>query len=199
MTLLQQGGWTRWPTEVPSNPYYSVILCDSVILWIGNFKITMESWQGTCRRKAHSVKLRFNLKSRWLLHKLKCSHLYILLCLVLCIRTFSNVWIAVARSLLRGKLINRMVLLVKFIKKLHRTPQILQLLATIRHFCFLLWFCSFPSLHYLILYLREEGKVNSEQKSWFACYYLKLSFLPANVFDTSYVFWQIALCKKTGR
>jgi len=20
------GGWTRWPTEVPSNPYYSVIL-----------------------------------------------------------------------------------------------------------------------------------------------------------------------------
>jgi len=21
-------GWTRWPTEVPSNPYHSVILCD---------------------------------------------------------------------------------------------------------------------------------------------------------------------------
>ena len=35
MTLLQQEGWTRWPTEVPSNPYHSVILwfCDSVILW----------------------------------------------------------------------------------------------------------------------------------------------------------------------
>ena len=32
MTLLRQGGWTRWPTEVPSNPYYSVILW-SVILW----------------------------------------------------------------------------------------------------------------------------------------------------------------------
>jgi len=32
VTLLRQGGWTRWPTEVPSNPYYSVILwfCDSV-------------------------------------------------------------------------------------------------------------------------------------------------------------------------
>ena len=31
VTLLRQGGWTRWPTEVPSNPYYSVILwfCDS--------------------------------------------------------------------------------------------------------------------------------------------------------------------------
>ena len=30
MTLLRQEGWTRWPTEVPSNPYYSVILwfCD---------------------------------------------------------------------------------------------------------------------------------------------------------------------------
>ena len=28
---LTLGGWTRWPTEVPSNPYYSVILwfCDS--------------------------------------------------------------------------------------------------------------------------------------------------------------------------
>ena len=26
VTLLQQGGWTRWPTEVPSNPYHSVIL-----------------------------------------------------------------------------------------------------------------------------------------------------------------------------
>ena len=25
-TLLWQGGWTRWPTEVPSNPYHSVIL-----------------------------------------------------------------------------------------------------------------------------------------------------------------------------
>ena len=24
--LLQQEGWTRWPAEVPSNPYYSVIL-----------------------------------------------------------------------------------------------------------------------------------------------------------------------------
>ena len=28
MTLLRQEGWTRWPTEVPSNPYYSVIFCD---------------------------------------------------------------------------------------------------------------------------------------------------------------------------
>jgi len=26
LTLLRRGGWTRWPTEVPSNPYYSVIL-----------------------------------------------------------------------------------------------------------------------------------------------------------------------------
>ena len=24
--LLRQEGWTRWPTEVPSNPYHSVIL-----------------------------------------------------------------------------------------------------------------------------------------------------------------------------
>ena len=29
-TLLRQEGWTRWPTEVPSNPYYSVWFCDSV-------------------------------------------------------------------------------------------------------------------------------------------------------------------------
>ena len=30
VTLLRQEGWTRWPTEVPSNPYHSVILwfCD---------------------------------------------------------------------------------------------------------------------------------------------------------------------------
>jgi len=30
VTLLRQGGCTRWPTEVPSNPYYSVTLwfCD---------------------------------------------------------------------------------------------------------------------------------------------------------------------------
>ena len=30
VTLLQQGRWTRWSTEVPSSPYYSVILwfCD---------------------------------------------------------------------------------------------------------------------------------------------------------------------------
>ena len=27
VTLLRQGGWTGWPTEVPSNP------CHSVILW----------------------------------------------------------------------------------------------------------------------------------------------------------------------
>ena len=31
MTLLEQGGWSRWPSEVPSNINYSVILwlCDS--------------------------------------------------------------------------------------------------------------------------------------------------------------------------
>ena len=31
VTLLWQGLWTRWPTEVPSNPYHSVILwfCNS--------------------------------------------------------------------------------------------------------------------------------------------------------------------------
>ena len=34
MTLLRREGWTRWPTEVPSNPDHSVILwfCDSAIL-----------------------------------------------------------------------------------------------------------------------------------------------------------------------
>ena len=26
VTMLWQEGWTRWPTEVPSNPYHSVIL-----------------------------------------------------------------------------------------------------------------------------------------------------------------------------
>ena len=26
-SLLWRDGWTRWPTEVPSNPYHSVILC----------------------------------------------------------------------------------------------------------------------------------------------------------------------------
>ena len=36
----RQEGWTRWPTEVPSNPYHSVILwfCDSVILWFCSYK-----------------------------------------------------------------------------------------------------------------------------------------------------------------
>ena len=34
VTLLQQEGWTRWPTEVPSNPYYSVILYAEVYLQI---------------------------------------------------------------------------------------------------------------------------------------------------------------------
>jgi len=34
VTLLRQGGWTRWPTEVPSNPYYSVIL------WLSGWFIT---------------------------------------------------------------------------------------------------------------------------------------------------------------
>jgi len=30
VTLLQHGGWTRWPTEVPSNPKHSVILCNKI-------------------------------------------------------------------------------------------------------------------------------------------------------------------------
>ena len=29
--LLRQGDWTRWPTEVPSNPYHSVILWEAGI------------------------------------------------------------------------------------------------------------------------------------------------------------------------
>jgi len=39
-------GWTRWPTEVPSNPYYSVILwfCGSVTsVQLGLFK-TLAGW-----------------------------------------------------------------------------------------------------------------------------------------------------------
>jgi len=28
------GGWTRWPTEVPSNPYYSVILWSVALMLI---------------------------------------------------------------------------------------------------------------------------------------------------------------------
>ena len=38
--MLRQEGWTRWPTEVPSNPYHSVILwfcdlqyIDDIIVW----------------------------------------------------------------------------------------------------------------------------------------------------------------------
>ena len=31
-TLLRQEGWTRWPTEVPSKPYHSVILWQRVCL-----------------------------------------------------------------------------------------------------------------------------------------------------------------------
>jgi len=26
VTLVRQGSWTGWPTEVPSNPYHSMIL-----------------------------------------------------------------------------------------------------------------------------------------------------------------------------
>ena len=40
VTLLQQGGWTRWPTEVPSNPERSVILwfphCWEIAVWGAN-------------------------------------------------------------------------------------------------------------------------------------------------------------------
>jgi len=54
VTLLRQGGWTRWPTEVPSNPYYSVILwfCDSAIhsgikewhwVYVSAFNVILES------------------------------------------------------------------------------------------------------------------------------------------------------------
>jgi len=32
VTLLQQEGWTRWPTEVPSNPDHSVILLSLTFL-----------------------------------------------------------------------------------------------------------------------------------------------------------------------
>ena len=47
MTLLWQGGWTRWPTEVPSNPEHSVWFCDSVTGWEG---------------RAHSSKTQFSNK-----------------------------------------------------------------------------------------------------------------------------------------
>ena len=30
-SLLRQGRWTRWPTEVPSNPYHSVILWPNLL------------------------------------------------------------------------------------------------------------------------------------------------------------------------
>jgi len=43
---LQLGGWTRWPTEVPSNPYYSVIFCD--ILWPGTGGPAVRSGWQTC-------------------------------------------------------------------------------------------------------------------------------------------------------
>ena len=54
MTLLRQGDWTRWPTEVPSNPYYSVILwfCDSVILWFcDGFKLKDGRFRLDVRKK----------------------------------------------------------------------------------------------------------------------------------------------------
>ena len=40
-------GWTRWPTEVPSNPEHSVILwfCDSVILWFSSSLRAEEPFQ----------------------------------------------------------------------------------------------------------------------------------------------------------
>jgi len=41
VTLLRQGGWTGWSTEVPSDCYHSVIL--DFMLWSAE----MLSWQGT--------------------------------------------------------------------------------------------------------------------------------------------------------
>ena len=40
MTLLRQEGWTRWPTEVPSNPEHSVIL------WFCEVGLCASSWSG---------------------------------------------------------------------------------------------------------------------------------------------------------
>ena len=34
VTLLRQGGWARWPTEVPSNPDHSVILWLVVLVYL---------------------------------------------------------------------------------------------------------------------------------------------------------------------
>jgi len=45
VTLLRQGGWTRWPTEVPSNPYYSVIL------WLLLISSSSQSWGHSEQRK----------------------------------------------------------------------------------------------------------------------------------------------------
>ena len=36
VTLLLQGGWTRWPTEVPSTPNI-LWFCNSVILWFSTW------------------------------------------------------------------------------------------------------------------------------------------------------------------
>ena len=44
VTLLQQEGWTRWPTEVPSNPYYSVILFSASRFCGAGAVLTQSAW-----------------------------------------------------------------------------------------------------------------------------------------------------------
>jgi len=48
VTLLWQEGWTRWPTEVPSNPYYSVILwfCESTKSLPAHLSLLLHHHQG---------------------------------------------------------------------------------------------------------------------------------------------------------
>ena len=54
--LLWQGGWTRWPTDVPSNPYHSVIL------WFTCFALLSLSYSLLSAKPMHSVYKDLQLK-----------------------------------------------------------------------------------------------------------------------------------------
>jgi len=59
VTLLRQEGWTRWPTEVPSNPYHSVILCTEIqetVFLMKNMHICKSwGWVQRAQKSFHDV------------------------------------------------------------------------------------------------------------------------------------------------
>ena len=64
MTLLRQGGWTRWPTEVPSNPKHSVILCDSMWEYLTSGNMLAVKWHHMSCAILKDIK-QLTLKEDW--------------------------------------------------------------------------------------------------------------------------------------